>query len=116
MKGLKTGGRKPGRPNKFLYFLEKLLSRNGYNYASELKKVLLSDLTTPDNKEKLKVLMDLLPYIAMRLSDTTPEEIEKVMHRPEVDIPDPLAGIENKAKEINNILCMKKDVADGTKN
>lgn len=64
-KGLpKTGGRKPGTPNKRTVVLKEELERVGFDWQVEFQKA-YSEAET----YKCKILVDLLPYLTIKLKE-----------------------------------------------
>jgi len=93
----KTGGRETGTPNKMTKELKEVLSDIVNNELANVKK-LLSTLTP---KERLDVVIKLLPYIVPRLKETdlninsieqplfpilTPEEYKIIRAKKETEI------------------------------
>lgn len=80
MKGLKTGGRKKGTPNKITSGTVEYFTRNNIDLAPEAWKLYQS---SEDPEFKLKVLSLLFPYVYRRKEnmiddesiDVTPEDM-----------------------------------------
>lgn len=66
---VKTGGRKPGTPNKKSIWLKDELQRVGLSWGEEFKKAL-----NQNDYQKATILANLLPYLNPRLKDVQPEQ------------------------------------------
>jgi hypothetical protein len=63
-KGFKTGGRKPGSPNKKTLAFRELLAEQGVEVEKELAKALAAN-----DLPRVEVLIKLLPYLAPKLKE-----------------------------------------------
>jgi len=73
MKGIKTGGRKPGTPNKRTVFLKNELERIGFDWASQFNRAYAEN-----DVVRLRVCMELLQYLVAKPKEreVEPEYIE----------------------------------------
>jgi hypothetical protein len=79
MKGLKTGGRKKGIPNKVSAVVSEILAARNTNLVDEAM-----ELYTGGNREfKLKVLSLLFPYVYPKLTESLPQPDETIDITPE---------------------------------
>lgn len=70
MKGLKTGGRQKGTPNKETAFVGLLLEKRGFNLVNEAMQL----YSGADDEMKIRILTLLFPYVYPKRVDSPPDE------------------------------------------
>jgi len=73
MKGIKTGGRKKGTPNKATLVVTDILQANDMNLVQSAINLYTQSL---DPEFKLKVLSLLIPYVYPKRVDSEPEALD----------------------------------------
>jgi hypothetical protein len=96
---------------QFTYLLDVMLRRRGYDYGKELIAVLNSDQTDPKNEKKLETLFRLMPYIAVKFTDTEIKQIEDYLSKVALDRAVTETKQKDKAEELNRITLIRKDQA-----
>jgi hypothetical protein len=91
-----------------------LLKRAGYSFGKELSKVLKSDISNPRNKQLLDILVAMIPYIAVNLSDADLAILDQVYGKSDALVPADGKTKMERAEELNNILKLEMQKKDAS--
>jgi hypothetical protein len=98
MKGLKTGGRQKGTPNKESAFVGLLLEKRGFNLVNEAMNI----YSEGDNETKLKILNLLFPYVYPKRVDAPPDDALDITPENELSVAtETLQAIYQKFPQLN---------------
>jgi hypothetical protein len=81
MKGLKTGGRQKGTPNKESAFVGLLLEKRGFSLVNEAMNL----YAEADTENRIKILSLLFPYVYPKRVDAAPDEALDITPENELD-------------------------------